>query len=79
MGQTYFDKVKLESKEVVYKKESDIPPSIDTNASRFKYEMNAMYQPNVRLTTGNPATHLPILTKYHITIPLEKCAVTKKL
>ena len=79
MGQTYFDKVKLESKEVVYKKESDIPPSIDTGLSRFKYEMSAMYQPNVRLTTGNPATHLPILTKYHITIPLDKCAVTKKV
>lgn len=79
MGQTYFDKIKLESKDIVYKKETDIPSTIDTNLSRFKYEMNAMYQPNVRLTTGNPATHLPILTKYHITIPLEKCAVTKKV
>ncbi|HNI91438.1 MAG TPA: cyclic nucleotide-binding domain-containing protein, partial [Leptospiraceae bacterium] len=78
MGQTYFDKIKMESKDVVYKKETDIPPNIDTNASRFKYEMSAMYQPNVRLTTGNPATHLPILTKYHITIPLEKCVVSKK-
>ncbi|MBK9501842.1 MAG: cyclic nucleotide-binding domain-containing protein [Leptospiraceae bacterium] len=79
MGQTYFDKIKLESKEVIYKRESDIPSTIDTSVSRFKYEMHAMYQPNVRLTTGNPATHLPILTKYHITIPLEKCAVTKKV
>jgi len=79
MGQTYFDKIKLESKEVVYKRESDIPATIDNGVNRFKYEMHAMYQPNVRLTTGNPATHLPILTKYHITIPLDKCAVTKRI
>jgi hypothetical protein len=79
MGQTYFEKIKLESKDVVYKKESDIPPEVDTELSRLKYEMNAMYTSNVRLTTGNPATHLPILTKYHITLPLDKCIISKKL
>ncbi len=78
MGTTYFEKIKMESKDVSYKKESDIPPSIDTELSRLKFEMNAMYSPNVRLTTGNPSTHLPILTKYHITLPLEKCIITKK-
>lgn len=79
LGETYFDRIKRESKDANYKRESDIPPDIDTSESRLKYEINAMYSPNVRLTTGNPATHLPILSRYHITIPLEKSIVTRKL
>ncbi|MCE9501341.1 MAG: Crp/Fnr family transcriptional regulator, partial [Leptospira sp.] len=31
------------------------------------------------LTSGSPATHLPILTKYQIILPLDKCLVTRKL
>jgi hypothetical protein len=77
LGQTFFDKVKNEHKDKVFKKESDMPSSIDTSEARLKYEINAMYQPNVRLTTGNPATYLPILTKYQISIPLDKCIVTR--
>jgi hypothetical protein len=78
MGQTFFEKVKLDSKDIVFKKETDLPSSLDNELTRLKHEMTSMYAPNVRLTTGNPATHLPILTKYHITIPLEKCLITKK-
>jgi hypothetical protein len=79
LGQSFFEKVKLESREVNYKKESDLPPSIDSPEARLAFELSAMYEPNVRLTSGGPATHLPILTRYHITIPLDKCLVTKEL
>jgi hypothetical protein len=78
LGQTFFDKIKNDFKDRVFKKESDVPPDIDNGEARLKYELNAMYQPNVRLTTGNPATYLPILTKYQITLPLEKCIVTRE-
>lgn len=78
LGQTFFDKIKNDYKDQVLKKESDIPPDIDTSEARMKYEITAMYQPNVRLTTGNPASYMPILSKYQITIPLEKCVVTRE-
>lgn len=78
MDQTFFDKVKEELKDMNIKKESEIPAHIDTGENRLKFELQEMYQPTVRLTTGNPATHLPILTKYHITISLDKCLVTRE-
>lgn len=78
LGQTYFDKIKNDYKDMPFKKESDVPANIDTNENRLRYEMNAMYQPNVRLTTGNPGNFLPILTKFHITLPLDKTIVTRK-
>ncbi|MCB1179480.1 MAG: cyclic nucleotide-binding domain-containing protein [Leptospiraceae bacterium] len=78
LGQTFFDKVKNDYKDRMFKKESDLPSEIDNGDARLKYEMNAMYQPNVRLTTGNPATFLPILTKHQITLPLDKSVVTKE-
>ncbi|WCL51384.1 cyclic nucleotide-binding domain-containing protein [Leptospira sp. GIMC2001] len=78
LGQTFFEKVKLESKDVNYKKESDLPPHLDSPEARLAYEMQAMYEPNARLTSGGPATHLPILTRYHVSIPLDKCFVTKE-
>lgn len=78
MGQTYFEKIKMSTREVNYKRESDLPPEVDTSLSRLQHELAALYVPNVRLTTGSPMSHLPILTKFHIVIPLEKCFVTKK-
>lgn len=78
LGQTFFDKIKNDYKDQVFKKESDVPPDIDTSEARLKYEINAMYHPNVRLTTGNPASYMPVLSKYQITLPLEKCVVTRE-
>jgi hypothetical protein len=79
LGQSFFEKVKMESRDVIYKKESDLPPHLDSPDARLAFEIAAMYEPNARLTSGGPASHLPILTKYHISIPLEKCLVTKEL
>ncbi|MCC5815899.1 MAG: cyclic nucleotide-binding domain-containing protein [Leptospira sp.] len=78
LGQTFFEKVKLETRDVNYKKEADLPPSLDNPDSRLAFEIAAMYEPNARLTSGGPASHLPILTRYHITLPIEKCLVTKE-
>jgi len=77
LGQTFFEKVRLELKDSAIKADKDIPPDYDTGEARLAYELNAMYEPNVRLTSGNISSHFPILTKYHITLPLEKCYVTK--
>jgi len=79
LGQTYFDKVKMDYKDAGYKKESDLPASIDTSEARLKFELISMYEPNVKLTTGSIATHLPILTRNHVVLPLDKCRITRKL
>ncbi|MDZ4727343.1 MAG: cyclic nucleotide-binding domain-containing protein [Leptospira sp.] len=77
LGQTFFEKLKLDLKDSGIKSDKDIPPEYDTGEARLQYELNAMYEPNVRLTSGNVSSHFPILTKYHITLPLDKCYVTK--
>ncbi|PJZ65680.1 Crp/Fnr family transcriptional regulator [Leptospira wolffii] len=79
LGQNFFDKVKMDNRNAVYKKESDLPPDIDNPEARLKFEFGAMYEANVRLTTGSLATYLPILTKYHSQIPLGKAYVSKKM
>ncbi|TGK43527.1 Crp/Fnr family transcriptional regulator [Leptospira andrefontaineae] len=79
LGQNFFDKVKMDNRNAVFKKESDLPPDIDNPEARLKFEFGAMYEANVRLTTGSLATYLPILTKYHSQIPLGKAYVTKKM
>ncbi|MCE9502110.1 MAG: cyclic nucleotide-binding domain-containing protein, partial [Leptospira sp.] len=53
LGQTYFDKIKLDYKDSGYKKESDVPANIDTAEARLKFEMNAFYESNARLTSGS--------------------------
>ncbi|TGM10933.1 Crp/Fnr family transcriptional regulator, partial [Leptospira selangorensis] len=77
LGQTFFEKLKMDLKDSGIKSEKDIPPDYDTGEARLASEISSMYEPNVRLTSGNIASHFPILTKYHITIPLEKCFVSK--
>ncbi|EQA47084.1 cyclic nucleotide-binding domain protein [Leptospira broomii serovar Hurstbridge str. 5399] len=79
LGQNFFDKVKMDNRNAVFKKESDLPPDIDNPEARLKFEFGAMYEANVRLTTGSLATYLPILTKFHSQIPLGKAYVTKKM
>ncbi|PJZ69198.1 cAMP-binding protein [Leptospira perolatii] len=79
LGQNFFDKIKMDNRNAGYKKESDLPPDIDNPEARLKFEFAAMYEANVRLTTGSLATYLPILTKYHSQIPLEKAYVSKKM
>ncbi|MEM7180745.1 MAG: cyclic nucleotide-binding domain-containing protein, partial [Spirochaetota bacterium] len=79
LGQTFFEKIKLESKSKVFKRESDLTPDVDNGDTRLSFELNSMYVNNVKLTTGNPTTHLPILTKHHISLPLEKCFISEKV
>ena len=78
LGQTFFEKVKVDLKDPNIKKESDLPPNIDSGVNRLKFEVASMYETNVRLTSGSIATHFPILTRWHISSPLEKCVMTKK-
>ena len=78
MGQTFFERLKLENKEKGWKRESDVPEEYDNYDIRIKYEINNFMDTNVRLTTGSPTTAFPILTKYAIAIDLPKAFVSKQ-
>ncbi|XDD49193.1 Crp/Fnr family transcriptional regulator [Leptospira sp. WS92.C1] len=78
MGQNFFEKVKMDNRAINIKKESDIPPELDTPETRLKFEFASLYEANVRLTSGSPATHFPILTRFHSQMAIDKSYVSKK-
>jgi len=77
MGQTFFEKLKNDNKDKGWRRETDLPDEFNTYEYRTKYETKNFLDTNIRLTTGSPSTAFPILTKYQITIPLEKCLITR--
>ncbi len=78
LGQSYFDKLKLDNRDAGWKRESDVPESVNTMERRLQYEMDAFFATNVRLTSGVPTTYLPILNRYQLTMPIEKALLTQK-
>lgn len=78
MGLSYFEKLKNEFKDRGWKRESEVPEDIDNFDRRCHYEIATFLETNVRLTSGSPATAFPILTKYHITMPLDRSIVSLK-
>ncbi|MCB1138668.1 MAG: Crp/Fnr family transcriptional regulator, partial [Leptospiraceae bacterium] len=78
MGLTYFEKLKQEHKDKGWKRESDLPDEYTNFNVLARYEMHNFLQTNVKLTSGSPASAFPILTKYDITIDLEKSFVTRE-
>ncbi len=78
MGQTFFERLKLEHKDKGWKRESDVPDDFDNFEIRVKYEIANFMDINVRLTTGSPATAFPILTRYAVTADLLKSFVSRQ-
>ncbi|MDH5655324.1 MAG: cyclic nucleotide-binding domain-containing protein [Spirochaetia bacterium] len=78
MGMTYFEKLKSDNKDMGWRKETDVPDEYHTYEKRSHYEIANFLNTTISLTSGSPATSFPILTRYQITIPLDKCFVTKK-
>jgi CRP-like cAMP-binding protein len=78
MGQTFFERLKNENKDKGWKRETDLPEQYNAYEYRCKYEVHNFFDTTVRLTSGSPATAFPILTKYQITMPLEKAFVTRQ-
>lgn len=78
MGQTYLDRLKLEHKEMGWKRESDIPPEINSYENRLREELKHFVETNVKLTSGSPITAFPILTRHHVVQELEKSFVTRQ-
>ncbi|MBX7057319.1 MAG: cyclic nucleotide-binding domain-containing protein [Leptospirales bacterium] len=76
MGLTYFEKMKTEFKDRGWKKDSDMTADVNTAERRVHYEIQSFLEVNVRLTTGSPTTAFPLLTRYQVTMALDKAQVT---
>ncbi len=79
MGLTFFEMLRQDpaNRDKKWRKESDLPPEVNSPEARVKFEIKEMLQMNCRLCSGNISSHLNILTRHQITQPLEKVIVTK--
>ncbi|RME90318.1 MAG: hypothetical protein D6767_07035 [Candidatus Hydrogenedentota bacterium] len=77
LGLTFFEILKQENRNAKWKRESDLPPDVDTGEARLRFEIKNMIMPNARLTYGTPTTYIAPLTKYAITMSMERALVTK--
>lgn len=79
MGLTFFEMLRQDpaNRDKKWRKESDLPPEVNSPEARVKFEIKEMLQMNCRLCSGNISSHLNILTRHQITQPLEKVIITK--
>lgn len=79
MGLTFFELLRQDpaNRDKKWRKETDLPPEVNSPEARVKFEIKEMLQMNCRLCSGNISSHLNILTRHQITQPLAKVIVTK--
>jgi hypothetical protein len=79
MGLTFFETLRQDSanRDKKWRRESDLPPEVNSPEARVKFEIKEMLQMNCRLCSGNISSHLNILTRHQITQPLERVMITK--
>lgn len=79
MGLTFFETLRQDpaNRDKKWRRESDLPPEINSPEARVKFEIKEMLQMNCRLCSGNISSHLNILTRHQITQSLAKVIITK--
>jgi len=79
MGLTFFETLRQDpaNRDKKWRRESDLPPEVNSAEARVKFEIKEMLQMNCRLCSGNISSHLNILTRHQITQPLNKVIITK--
>ncbi len=79
MGLTFFETLRQDpgNRDKKWRRESDLPPDVNSPEARVKFEIKEMLQMNCRLCSGNISSHLNILTRHQITQPLSKVLITK--
>lgn len=79
LGQSYFEVLKLDNREMKWRNLSDVPDNIDTKEARLHFEMKHMFQQNIKLTSGSVMSNFSILSKYQINRNIEHSLVTKQV
>ena len=72
LGLTFFEIIRQNNRDKPWKRESDLPPEIDTPEARLKFEIQNMLAPTAKLTSGSVMTYSAPLSKFQINQPLEQ-------
>lgn len=78
LGLTFFELVKQGSKNSNWKRESDLPPDVDSSAARLNYEISNFFEINAKLTSGSIMNHFTLLNRFSINANIERALVTKE-
>ena len=82
LGESFFEKMKG-SPELKHQKglksEKDLPPEFQKPEKKLSFEVDSMYFPNSRLTSGSILSYFPILHKSQIQGSLEKSFISNDL
>ncbi len=78
LGLTFFEIIRRNNREKQWKRESDLPPEMDNSEARLRFEVQNMFAPNAKLTSGSVVTYLAILSKFQVVQPLERTFLNKK-
>lgn len=78
LGLTYFEILRQENRDEKWRRESDLPPELDTGEARLKFEIKSMAEPTTKLCSGSVINHIAPLTRYSINRPLERSFVNKE-
>ncbi len=79
LGLTMFEILKQENRDKGWKRESDLPPDVNSPEARVKFEIKNMIAPTTRLTSGSILNHFAILSKYTITQNILRAMVSKDI
>ena len=77
LGLSFFEIVRQNNRDRSWKKESDLPPDVDSSQARLSFEIQNMLASTTRLTSGSVVTYLAPLSKHQIIQSLERSFVSK--
>ena len=76
LGVTFFEMLRQENRDAGWKKETDLPASVNSPEARVRFEIHNMLATTVKLTSGSIINHFPILTRFHFTQAIDRAIVT---
>lgn len=78
LGLTFFEVLRQENKDSNWKRETDMPASVNTGEARLHFEIQNSFSATAKLTSGSIMTHLPILTQFHFSQSPDRSLMGKK-
>lgn len=76
LGVSLFEMLRQENRDAGWKRETDVPASVNSPEARVRFEIHNMLTTTVKLTSGSIINHFPILTKHHFTQAIDRTYVT---
>ena len=78
LGLSFFEIIRQNNRDKPWKKESDLPPDVDSSQARLSFEIQNMLSSTTKLTSGSVITYLAPLSKHQIIQSLERSFMSKR-